>query len=99
MDVVKSFGSDDVSDIRVKSQLKRVEQDTTELFAEDKGAKGLVRDLTKKTKKIIGIEEYADERAKRFIDLCNHVYGKMNTSYVEPIFDLFSKVFVVDSME
>ncbi|MFW9964482.1 MAG: hypothetical protein ACFFCX_13000, partial [Candidatus Sifarchaeia archaeon] len=27
MDVVKGFGADDVSDIRVKSQLKRVEQD------------------------------------------------------------------------
>ena len=53
MDVVKSFGADDVSDIRVKSQLKRVEQDATELFAEDKSAKGLVRDLTKRTKKII----------------------------------------------
>lgn len=97
MDVVKSFGADDVSDIRVKSQLKRVEQETTELFAEDKGARGLVRDLAKRTKKIIGIEEYADERADRFIDMCNFVYSKMNISYVEPLFDLFSKVFVVDS--
>jgi hypothetical protein len=99
MDVVKSFGADDVSDIRVKSQLKRVEQETTELFAEDKGAKGLVRDLTKRTKKIIGIDEYADERADRFIDMCNYIYGKMNTGYVEPLFDLFSKMFVVDSRE
>ncbi|MHA2024703.1 MAG: hypothetical protein ACW98U_02285 [Candidatus Thorarchaeota archaeon] len=99
MDVVKSFGADDVSDIRVKSQLKRVEQEATELFAEDKSAKGLVRDLTKRTKKIIGIDEFADERADRFIDMCNHVYGKMNTDYVEPLFDLFSKMFVVDSRE
>jgi hypothetical protein len=97
MDVVKSFGSDEVSEIRVKSQLKRVEQITTELFAEDKGAKGLVKDITKRTKKIVGIEEYADERANRFIDMCNYVYGKINTSYVEPLFDLFSKVFVVES--
>ena len=95
MDVVKNFGADDVSDIRVKSQLKRVEQDTTEIFGEDKGAKGLVKEITKRTKRIIGIEEYADERANRFIDMCNYVYSKMNIEYVEPIFDLFSKVFVV----
>jgi hypothetical protein len=99
MDVVKSFGADDVSDIRVKSQLKRVEQEATELFAEDKSAKGMVRDLTKRTKKIIGIDEYADERADKFIEMCNHVYGRMNTDYVEPLFDLFSKMFVADSRD
>jgi hypothetical protein len=95
MDVVKSFGADDVSDIRVKSQLKRIEQDATNIFGEDKGAKGLVRDITKRAKKIIGINELADERADKFIEMCNYVYAKVNTSYVEPLFDLFSKVYVV----
>lgn len=95
MDVVKSFGADDVSDIRVKSQLKRIEQDAAEIFDEDKGAKGLVREISKRAKKIIGIEEHADERANSFIEMCNHVYSKMNTDYVEPLFDLFSKVFIV----
>ena len=95
MDVVKSFGSDEVSDIRVKSQLKRIEQDATDIFGEDKGAKGLTKDITKRAKKIIGIEELADERANKFIEMCNHVYSKMNTTYIEPLFDLFSKVYVV----
>jgi hypothetical protein len=95
MDVVKSFGADDVSDIRVKSQLKRIEQDATNIFGEDKAAKGLVRDVTKRAKKIIGIDELADERAEKFIEMCNYVYAKMNTSYIEPLFDLFSKVYVV----
>ena len=95
MDVVKSFGSDDVSDIRVKSQLKRIEQDAIDIFGEDKAAKGLVRDISKRAKKIIGIEELADERANKFIEMCNHVYAKMNTTYIEPLFDLFSKVYVV----
>ncbi|NHI89871.1 MAG: hypothetical protein EAX87_10130 [Candidatus Thorarchaeota archaeon] len=94
MDVVKSFGADDVSDIRVKSQLKRVEQDAIDIFGEDKNAKGLVRDITKSAKKIIGIEEHADERANKFIEMCNHVYANLNTDYVEPLFDLFSKVYV-----
>jgi hypothetical protein len=94
MDVVKSFGADDVSDIRVKSQLKRIEQDAMIIFGEDKGAKGLVRDITKRAKKIIGIDEFADERANKFIEMCNYVYAKMNTAYVEPLFDLFSKIFV-----
>lgn len=95
MDVVKSFGADDVSDIRVKSQLKRIEQDAMNIFGEDKSAKGLVRDITKRAKKIIGIDELADERADKFIEMCNHVYAKMNTTYIEPLFDLFSKVYVV----
>ena len=95
MDVVKSFGSDEVSDIRVKSQLKRIEQDATDIFGEDKGAKGLTKDITKRAKKIIGIEELADERANKFIEMCNHVYSKMNTTYIEPLFNLFSKVYVV----
>ena len=94
MDVVKSFGSDDVSDIRVKSHLKRIEQDAGEIFGEDKGAKGLVRDISKRAKKVIGIDELADERADKFIEMCNHVYAKMNTSYIEPLFNLFSKIFV-----
>jgi hypothetical protein len=95
MDVVKSFGADDVSDIRVKSQLKRIEQDAIDIFGEDKGAKGLVREITKRAKKIIGIDELADERADKFIEMCNYVYAKMNTTYIEPLFDLFSKVYVV----
>jgi hypothetical protein len=95
MDVVKSFGADDVSDIRVKSQLKRIEQDATNIFDEDKSAKGLVRDITRRAKKIIGIEEHADERANKFIEMCNHVYSNLNTSYIEPLFNLFSKVYVV----
>lgn len=95
MDVVKSFGADDVSDIRVKSQLKRIEQDATNIFGEDKGAKGLVRDISKRAKKIIGIDELADERADKFIEMCNHVYANVNTNYVEPLFELFSKIYVV----
>jgi hypothetical protein len=95
MDVVKSFGADDVSDIRVKSQLKRIEQDAIDIFGEDKGAKGLVKEISKRAKKIIGIDELADERADKFIEMCNYVYAKMNTTYIEPLFDLFSKVYVV----
>ena len=97
MDEVKNFGADDVSDIRVKSQLKRIEQDAINIFGEDKGAKGLVKDITKRAKKIIGIDELADERANKFIEMCNHVYAKMNTTYIEPLFDLFSKVYVTHS--
>ncbi len=97
MDVVKSFGADDVSDIRVKSQLKRIEQDAIEIFGEDKGAKGLVKEITKRAKKIIGIDELADERADKFIEMSNYVYAKMNTTYIEPLFELFSKVYVIHS--
>ncbi len=94
MDLVKSFGSDDISDIRVKSVMQRIEQDTAKIFAEDKSAKGITKDLTKRTKSIIGIGEFADERANRFIDMCQYVYAKLDTDWHEPIYDLFASAFV-----
>ncbi|MHA1768597.1 MAG: hypothetical protein ACTSV3_01955 [Candidatus Thorarchaeota archaeon] len=94
MDLVKGFGSDDISDIRVKSLIQRIEQDTFVIFGEAKNAKGLTKDIVKQTKKILGINELADERANRFIDLCCKVYGKMDSKYIEPLFDLLSDAFV-----
>ena len=94
MDLVKSFGSDDISDIRVKSLIQRIEQSTSALFAEAKDGKGITKDMVKRAKKILGINEMADERANRFIDLCRYVYGQMNTAHLEVMFDLISDVFV-----
>ncbi|MBN2230213.1 MAG: hypothetical protein JW779_11555 [Candidatus Thorarchaeota archaeon] len=96
MDLVKSFGSDDISDIRVKSVLQRIEQDTEKAFGVDKSAKGVVKELTKRTRKIIGIGEFADERANRFIDMCKYVYKELDTADIEPLFDLFASAFVAE---
>ena len=96
MDLVKSFGSDDISDIRIKSVLQRIEQETDKAFGEDKSHKGIVKELTKRTKSIIGIGEFADERATRFIDLCKYVYSKIDTKYMERVFDLFATVFITE---
>ncbi len=97
MDLVKSFGSDDISDIRVKSVLQRIEQDTLKIFNEDKSGKGIAKDLTKRTKSIVGIGEYADERADRFINMCKYVYSKLDTKWIEPLFDLFATAFVAET--
>lgn len=96
MDLVKSFGSDDISDIRVKSVLQRIEQDTIKIFAENKSGKSIAKELTKRTKAIVGIGEFADERADRFIDMCKYVYAKLDTKWVEPLFDLFATAFVAE---
>jgi len=96
MDLVKSFGSDDISDIRVKSVLQRIEQDTAKIFGEDKSAKSITKELTKRTKSIVGISEFADERAERFIDMCKYVYAKLDTNWLEPLFDLFATAFVAE---
>jgi hypothetical protein len=96
MDLVKSFGSDDISDIRIKSVLQRIEQETEKVFGEDKSHKGVVKELTKRTRGIIGIGEFADERAGRFIDMCKYVYSKLDTKYVERLFDLFANAFVTE---
>jgi hypothetical protein len=97
MDLVKSFGSDDISDIRVKSVLQRIEQDTIKIFGENKSGKGIAKELTKRTKSIIGIGEFADERADSFIDMCKYVYTKLDTKWVEQLFDLFATAFVIAS--
>ena len=94
MDLVKSFGSDDISDIRIKSVMQRIEQDTLKIFKEDKSGKAIAKELTKRTKSIVGIGEFADERADRFIDMCKYVYAKLDTIWIEPIFDLFASAFV-----
>jgi hypothetical protein len=96
MDLVKSFGADDISDIRVKSVLQRIEQDTAKVFGEDKNSKGVVKELTKRTRTIIGIGEFADERAERFINMCKYVYGSLDTAFIEPLFDLFASAFVAE---
>ncbi len=96
MDLVKSFGSDDISDIRIKSVLQRIEQETEKAFGEDKSHKGVVKELTKRTRSIIGIGEFADERATRFIDMCKYVYSKLDTKYMERVFDLFASSFVTE---
>jgi len=96
MDLVKSFGSDDISDIRTKSVLQRIEQETAKVFGEDSTHKGVVRELSKRTRSIIGIGEYADERATRFIDMCKYVYSKLDTRYLEKLFDLFATAFVTE---
>ena len=55
-----------------------------------------MKDLTKRTKAIIGIGEYADERADHFIDMCKYVYSGLDTKYIGPLFDLFSSAFVAE---
>lgn len=96
MDLVKSFGSDDISDIRIKSVLQRIEQETEKVFGEDKSQRGVVKELTKSTRGIIGVGEFADERASRFIDMCKYVYSKLDTKYVERLFDLFANAFATE---
>lgn len=94
MDLVKSFGSDSLADIRVKSHIQRVEQETAKLFEEDKDGKGLIRSILKSTKKILGTGEDAESRTLEFIDLCNFVHASVDPVHHEAIFKLFSTVFV-----
>jgi len=46
------------------------------------------------TKRILGPGEDADARSEAFIELSNYVYSKLEPSYVEPLFDLFTKTFL-----
>jgi hypothetical protein len=93
MDVVKSLGSDDLADIRVKSQVQRIEQDATKLLKEHKRGKAIVRNLTQNAKKILGPGEDADARTHRFIEMCRFVQGKTEPPIHGPLLDLLSETF------
>jgi hypothetical protein len=94
MDNVKSLGSDDIADIRVKSHIQRMEQDTAKALVESKDAKNIVRELTKRTKKILGTSMDADLRMQEFVKMCQYVHKSVDPRHRIPLFNLFSTVFV-----
>ncbi|MBD3407819.1 MAG: hypothetical protein GF411_16995 [Candidatus Lokiarchaeota archaeon] len=97
MDLVKSMGTDKLADIRIKSQIQRIEQDTKKLLGEHKNAKSITKSLTKKSKKVLESGIDAEERTQNFIAMCRHVYSDLEPSFLEPLFDLFSSVFVAET--
>ncbi len=97
MNLVKSMGSDEIADIRVKSHIQHLEQEVTLILQEHKKAKNIVKDIMKYGKKVLASGEDADVRATEFIGLCQYVYSCLDPVYFEPLFALFSSIFVVES--
>ncbi len=97
MDMVKSLGSDDIADIRVKSQIQRIEQDSAGILGEHKKAKGRVRNIVKRSRKILGTVEDGESRLEEFVKLCRHIQAKFEPQFVKPLFDLIGRTFVTES--
>ena len=97
MHMVKSLGSDDIADIRIKSQVQRIEQDATGILGEHKKAKGRVRNIVKRSRKILGTVEDAELRLEEFVNLCKHIQRKFEPEFVKPLFDLIGRTFVTES--
>jgi hypothetical protein len=93
MDTVKALGSDDLADIRVKSHIQRIEQESTKILAEYSKGKGITRNLVKSAKKILGTGLDADSRTEEFIRLCRYVQGQVDTKFQAPLLDLLSSTF------
>jgi hypothetical protein len=93
MDTVKALGSDDLADIRVKSQVQRVEQESAKILGEYKRAKSVAREISKGTKRIIGTGEDADARTNRFIEMCRYVQSKVDPIYQEALLNLLTETF------
>ncbi|MFW9799168.1 MAG: hypothetical protein ACFFD9_01925 [Candidatus Thorarchaeota archaeon] len=93
MDMVKSMGTDDLADIRVKSQVQRIEQEATKLLKDHKRGKSVVRELTKGARKILGTGEDADARTVRFIELCRFIQTKLEPAFHGQLLDLLSHTF------
>lgn len=93
MDMVKALGSDDLADIRVKSQIQRVEQEAEKILGEYKKAKSVTREISKSARRIIGTGEDADARTNRFIELCRYVQSKVDPTYQESLLNLISETF------
>ncbi|MHA1770112.1 MAG: hypothetical protein ACTSYL_11555 [Candidatus Thorarchaeota archaeon] len=94
MDLVKSLGSDKISDIRIKSQIQRIEQETAKIVKDYKQAKNVVRQVVKTTKKILASKADADARTKDFIDLCNYIQAKVDRAYTDKLFELIDHEFI-----
>jgi hypothetical protein len=93
MDTVKALGSDDLADIRVKSQVQRVEQESAKILGEYKKAKSVAREISKGTKRIIGTGEDADARTNRFIEMCRYVQSKVDPIYQDALLNLLTETF------
>lgn len=96
MDLVKSMGSDDIADIRIKSQIQRIEQDVTKIVADHANGRDLVRTVSRMAKRILASNEDADSRTNGFIELCKHVYSGVARPFVGPVLQLISSVFVAE---
>ncbi|NHI82761.1 MAG: hypothetical protein EAX81_00470 [Candidatus Thorarchaeota archaeon] len=97
MDMVKSLGSDDLADIRAKSQIQRIEQESTKLLTDYSKGKGITKTLLKSAKRILGKGMDADSRTNEFIDICRYVLGNTDPRYQGPILELLSTTFVGES--
>ncbi|NWF96062.1 MAG: hypothetical protein HXY34_07940 [Candidatus Thorarchaeota archaeon] len=97
MDLVKSTGSDDVADIRVKSYIQRIEQDVTKIVADHKTGKDVVKAIVASARKIVASTADADTRTEEFIEMCKYVYSRVDRSFVDAILGFLAKVFVVNS--
>ncbi|UCE10035.1 MAG: hypothetical protein JSW61_13855 [Candidatus Thorarchaeota archaeon] len=97
MDAVKSKGSDKIADIRVKSQIQRIEQEATKVLAEHSKGKGIIKQLTKVANQILGTGTDADARAHDFIRLCNYIHSKLEPEFLEPLFEILSFTLVTDT--
>jgi len=97
MDMVKSLGSDDIADIRMKSQIQRIEQDSAEILNEHKKASGRVRNIVKRSRKILGTVEDAEKRLEEFVKLCKYIQSEYEPEFVKPLFDLIGRTFVTEA--
>ncbi|MHA1959311.1 MAG: hypothetical protein ACW99U_03730 [Candidatus Thorarchaeota archaeon] len=97
MDTVKSKGSDKIADIRVKSQIQRIEQEATKILKEHSKGKGIVKQITKMTNRILGTGADADARTFDFIALCNYIHSKLEPELLEPLYEVLSFTLVTDT--
>jgi hypothetical protein len=94
MDLVKSMGSDKIADIRVKSVVQRIEQESTKILEQEKKARTITKSLTRSAEKILGPGSDADARTKEFIEMCKYVYANVEPKFYEPLFDLLTAAYV-----
>ena len=94
MDLVKSLGSDEIADIRIKSQIQRIESETAKIMGDHRQTKNVVKTLSKFTKRIIGGKADADARTDDFIEMCKYIQSKLDREFVDPLMRLIAGTFV-----
>ncbi|MFO7836938.1 MAG: hypothetical protein R6V83_09795 [Candidatus Thorarchaeota archaeon] len=94
MKTANSMGVDEVSDIRVKSRVQRIEEDTKAVLENYEHGKKARKRITKMAEKVLGAGEDAASRTDHFIEVANYIYREIDPQYFEPLFGVLASTFL-----
>ncbi|MBD3157302.1 MAG: hypothetical protein GF309_00810 [Candidatus Lokiarchaeota archaeon] len=94
MKTANSMGIDEVSDIRVKSRVQRIEEDTKAVVENYAHGRRVRKRIKKMAEKVLGAGEDAASRTNHFMEVANYIYRELEPEYFEPLFGVLASTFL-----